>query len=270
MTDDDSIFQRLWGLDQENNGIKALWASEERDGHRRSGYVTVCETGSELFGDHFIPESKRKTYDLSQKLFDNYNPNPFESEKETGVETSEQEAFVRALVETELVKHLAQHLKTDADSLSAEFKELLFGTFGTRYERDLSFFEHVFVGEGVACLGGYHYWYKYLDDQRKGRILRGKRMNHSPPTPHAVTMTFCASLEDADHGGVVNNVRKSIGGFFIGCSPEFLVAVAYLLSVTESRGKRHILVDGCKFELKLETYRQRKSTHVRSFYPIYR
>jgi len=109
-------------------------------------------------------------------------------------------------------------------------------------------FEHVFVGEKSNRgdkVGGYHFWYKFwLDD---GGDIEGKRTEAKDDidfkglkyrgvdgfkVPEVATFSY---LWDAKESA--NKLEKPTGGFFVGCSPEGLLALGVWLHFLIIRGQ---------------------------------
>ncbi len=75
-----NVYQDIWDADQALNGVPAILPSDPRDEKR--GYVVVDEPrgnfrensnpDKKILAKVVISDSKRATYDLVQKLFDNY------------------------------------------------------------------------------------------------------------------------------------------------------------------------------------------------------
>ncbi|CAJ1440224.1 unnamed protein product [Effrenium voratum] len=90
-------------------------------------------------------------------------------------------------------------------------------------------FEHVFVGEatedlqGRELVGGLHNWVKFYLEEQKGaaRYLgpRYKGNRDAELNPYFVSGSFTW-----DHGG--RHLTKDFGGFFVGVSPEWQLAIA--------------------------------------------
>jgi hypothetical protein len=182
-----SIYQEIWDADQAGNGIPALRQADSQLKDETVGYVIVNETDDDrearVLSEVLIPDSKRTTYALCDRLFDNYALDPGIRELVTDEEATEEREFIRAILPTQplqvakefLSRDLGQTL-TDTDlAVMIEKTWFLQGQAGSKFA---SGFEHVFVGEQkptgdqpdfqAVKLGGYHFWYKYyLDDGGK-------------------------------------------------------------------------------------------------------
>jgi poly(U)-specific endoribonuclease len=96
------IYQEVWDADQDTNGIPALRPGDTKS--ESTGYVVVDERDTSVPGDHKvlaevqIPESKRETYRLCEKLFNNYTLDPGIREQVRVEETQEEMDFVDAIL----------------------------------------------------------------------------------------------------------------------------------------------------------------------------
>ena len=179
----DTIYQEIWDADQRGNGVPALRPEEPTDD--KIGYVVVDEPAAAADPEHRvlqkvnIPDHKRRTYQLCQKLFDNYALLRGAGEDVKPEEVQEELDFIDAILDTPPIQAAKQHLATSLNLhisqalLASMIKETWFDMGSAGNQRDASGFEHVFVGEQASQashVGGYHFWYKYhLDDG--GRIF---------------------------------------------------------------------------------------------------
>jgi hypothetical protein len=262
------IYQAIWDADQHTNGVPALRPGEPKS--ETAGYVVVDERDTSVSGEHMvlaevrIPESKRETYRLCEKLFNNYTLDPGIREQVALEETQEEMDFVDAIVSLPPLQVAKDFIARDRgqaisdNMLAAMIKETWFlqDKAGSKHA---SGFEHVFVGEQkdtgdkpdeiAVEAGGYHFWYKYhLDDA-------GKRLDTEDPTadrivylgtrygnaevssqgllvPEVVTLSFEWTAPDFTRGGS-QRLRKPIGGFWVGCSPEGLIALGLIRARTQ-------------------------------------
>ena len=86
------IYQQIWEVDQQNSGVKPILTSEQGDDEE--GYVIVDEKSAEdpdhkLFVEAVIPDSKKHTYELCKKLFNNYTLDQTKRESTTAEEIQE-------------------------------------------------------------------------------------------------------------------------------------------------------------------------------------
>jgi poly(U)-specific endoribonuclease len=277
-----SIYQEIWDADQQENGIPALRKKDQLQFKDETiGYVIIDEeandTEARIVSEVVIPESKRLTYDLCARLFDNYALDPGIREDVTDGESQEERDFIRAIIPTKplqiakefIARDLAQTV-TDTDlALMIEQTWFLQGKAGSKFA---SGFEHVFVGEqkptgdqpdttGVT-LGGYHFWYKYyLDDGGKignleldDRVVyKGTRYGGATNTaqgilvPEVVTISFEWNAPDTLNQSQ-QRLQKPIGGFWVGCSPEGLIALGLVRVLTSAGSSVVINSSTYKFE----------------------
>jgi hypothetical protein len=152
---------------------------------------------------------------------------------------------------------------------------------------DASGFEHVFVGEQASQatkIGGYHFWYKYwLDDggHNVAGVTFDDRIEYlgtkygaaeTPDkgvlVPDVVTLElkWTAPVGDLDHPNpsATKQLHKPIGGFFVGTSPEGLIALGLVRTRTQS-GKM-AQINGAEYQLDLHRLDQNPRA-IRTFFP---
>jgi len=307
-----NLYQRIWDADQALNGVPPILASTGV-GNEADGYVKIEEinitTGRNhrLLTEVEIPESKQDTYKLCQKLFDNYTLDGSKREKTfTTDEFFENYKFIEAVKNLSPMKiardFIAEKLVAQGsiESVSEMTDFLWTYTLTTLWFREFESrtgvpsrngFEHVFVGEQTnSIIGGYHFWYKYwLDDggmdleDKEGEdgisfnSLRYDRVEGPGElVPEVATFSYDWVAKDFE-GGEDQNLRKGTGGFFVGCSPEGLMAIATARFYDdEAVNKRDILINGNEYELKLfkDDYNfgrpdERKGeVSINTFYPV--
>lgn len=265
-----SIYQEIWNADQQQNGIPAIRKSDLLSLKDESiGFAVIDEEASgkdvRVISEVVIPDSKRKTYDLCVSLFDNYILDPGLRENITTEESIEEREFIKAIIPTKplqiakdfIARDLGQEF-TDLDlAVAIEKVWFLQGRAGSKYA---SGFEHVFVGEqkptgnqpdDVAVkLGGYHFWYKYyLDDGGKiGDLEFDDRITYGGTryggasgrlVPEVVTINFKLNAPDTLNRSN-QLLKKPIGGFWVGCSPEGLISLG-LVRVLTSVGSQAVI-----------------------------
>lgn len=268
------------------------------------GFVVVDEqaTGSDakVISEVVIPPAKRLTYDLCGRLFDNYALDPGIREELTAEEAIEEMDFIREIVPTKPLQVAKEFIArdlgrkvTDTDlTVMIEKTWFLQGKAGSKFA---SGFEHVFVGEQkpkgdqpdsrAVILGGYHFWYKYfLDDGgKKGGLdfddrikYKGTRYGAATPqgllVPEVVTLSFEWNAPDiVKDPQAVNQpsqlLAKPTGGFWVGCSPEGLIALG-LIRVRTSVGSVAV-INGSTYDVKFFPL-DNNSQSIRSFFPIFK
>jgi poly(U)-specific endoribonuclease len=283
------IYQRIWDADQAANGIPAIAAGEAGDMER--GFVRVDEgAGADpehrLFAEVRIPERKRRTYDLCKALFDNYRLDQSKGEDNRLAEAREMLALLEAVADSAPMAAAREHLEKERGGSYSpdEWQELIFDVWFRQFDdgrnRDLSGFEHVAVGEQKAgTVNGHHFWYKYyLDDwaafsgeddidydgtrydgpnRREGRLSASGR-----EVPEVVTLAYSWNAFDYETRDR-RSLYEPIGGFWVGCSIEGLMALG-LVRFFE-RGRVETTINGARYEIPL--YRSPDGQSLRTFFP---
>lgn len=256
---DDQIYQDIWDADMRGNGVPALRPDEEKT--PSTGYVVVDERSGTLGTDHkvlaevLLPEAKRATYALCERLFDNYALERAASEVIRPSETQEEWDLINACLPTPPMQvaraylERALNLSISDATLAGMLHETWFKFARAGGQRDATGFEHVFVGEQAkksSGIGGYHFWYKYHLDDGARRIelpdspvdrieYHGTRYDKSEMpeagllVPDVVTLSMVWDAPAGD-GGAARRLSKPIGGFFVGLSPEGLMAMGLVRS----------------------------------------
>lgn len=300
-----TIYQDIWDADQAGNGIKALRMADADQKDPTEGYVLVDETvernpDQQLFPEVVIPAPKLETYELCVKLFDNYAFDPATWERSSSRERIEERAFISEILTTEPMKVAQQILSQDlgqkiTDDKLAELVKRTWFQQGQSGGNMASGFEHVFIGEQklegdrpdsqAVELGGYHFWYKYyLDDggqlgdkKFRDRIRYGgtkydgtgswqNARNQGLQVPEVVTLSHQQQVEDLAAGGT-QKAYKPIGGFWVGCSPEGLMALG--LVRVWSKASRTARINGATYDVKFFPL-DNDPKSIRSFFPIFK
>lgn len=292
-----SIYQEIWDADQQENGIPALRKKDQLQFKDESiGYAIVDEevsgTDVRVISEVVIPDAKRSTYELCARLFDNYTLDPGLRDDITTEESIEEREFIKAIIPTKplqlakefIARDLDQEF-TDVDLAIAIEKTWFFqGKAGSKFA---SGFEHVFVGEQkptgdqrddvAVSLGGYHFWYKYyLDDGGKiGDLEFDDRISYggtrySPSTsdqgrlvPEIVTINFEWNAPDTLNRSN-QLLKKPIGGFWVGCSPEGMIALG-LVRVLTSAGSQ-VVINSSTYKLEFFPLSD-NSRSIRTLFP---
>ncbi|HSA81572.1 MAG TPA: hypothetical protein VLE23_12195 [Geminicoccaceae bacterium] len=279
------VYQRIWDADQAGRGIPAIATGSPGD--ERRGYVKVDlaagrDPGHRLFPEVHIPDHKRLSYDLCAALFDNYRLDQTKVEETTPAEAQETLALIDATTGSAPMRIARDHLERARGRRYADtaWQELIFDVWFRPFDdgrnRDLSGFEHVVVGEQKAGrVNGYHFWYKYyLDD---GPIFLGSddiafdgirhdgtssSASAGPAVPEIVTLAYRWHAQDFD-AGIKRSLHKPIGGFFVGCSIEGLLALG-LVRFFE-RGAVETVINRARVRIDLHRSPDRRS--LRSYFP---
>ena len=244
------------------------------------------------------------TYISLIELLDNYKFDNRRSEVVTKGEKAEIERFLDDILATEPLKIARDYINNELNfSLhEAKFKDCLreiwfdlyINYFGNVLVRDVSGFEHVFVGEGkydldnvhsdkiLGAVSGYHSWVKFYLDEKYQKInylghnysLQG---NIGMENPYIVAVQMRWQDCELQHKSNIELFKKK-GCFFVGTSPECEIAmgtVAYYESLANykfKQEKRRTTINGAIYDLVLYRNLQQdgsRGKYIRSFYPIY-
>ncbi len=292
------IYQEIWNADQSQNGVEAILDTET--GSQDQGYVKVnsrldadSDPDLRVLTEVHIPPHKTRTYDLCRKLFNNYalaEPMP---EFDTHQERQEVHNFVTAIVETEPMEVARRYVAREtASTVSLErwyntIIEMWFRRFSSGGDPALSGFEHVVVGEQERSkVQGYHFWWKYyLDDGLAHEVddgmptpdlpgLENDRITYHGSKlkagqlqfPESVTISYRWHAPDYENF-VFRPLFKKIGGFFVGCSVEGLMALGTVRAHKGVHAPRVAVIEGARYDMKL--YHSPNGQHIRTFYPIF-
>lgn len=285
------IYQDIWNADQGGSGVRPIRA--EAAGDAAAGYVKVAlGAGSQDFRimpEVSIPPAKSASYDLVRKLFDNYALDEQDAETETAEERQEVHDLLEAVVDSAPMQvardYVARSTGTvvSIDRWYATLVEHWFRRFSSGGDPELSGFEHVFVGEQEqGKVQGYHFWYKYwLDDGFAGVIDRDRfpgfgddRIQYLKSLPgdgqdnfpESVTISYRWEAPDYDRGAL-RPLFKKIGGFFVGCSVEGLMALGTVRAHMGARAPKEAVINGARYDMKM--FRTPDNMNIRTFYPVY-
>ena len=284
----DLVYQRIWDVDQATNGIPAIPADQAGDPAR--GFVKVDMRATRapehrLFVEVQIPAHKRRSYDLCKALFDNYRLDQTKPEDNRPEEARETLALLDALTDSAPLVAAREHLEQSGTRFSRDaWQELIFDIWFRQFDDgrnlDLSAFEHVVVGEQRGGkINGHHFWYKYyLDDwaafwgqddidydgsRYDGPDRREDRLTASGrQVPEVVTLAYSWDAYDAETGQR-RALYKPIGGFWVGCSIEGLLALGTVRFF--ERGRIETTINGARYEIEL--YRSPDGRSLRTFFP---
>ncbi|WGF86290.1 hypothetical protein [Marinivivus vitaminiproducens] len=281
-----AIYQRLWDLDQAGNGIEPLHPGARGDPDR--GYVVVDEMGDGgdhvLFPEVVLPAAKRRTYDLATAIFPYYRLDQTKDERPTEATAQAMLALLEAVADTEVMAAAALTVgrMTGRDTRGEAWLRLLFDVWFRPFDmgrnRDLSGFEHVVRGEQKqAALSGQHWWYAYAQaddpDGPDGDRIRYDGLRYArrisseglPTPPEVVTLSYRWDALDAETGQS-RPLGQEIGGFFVGCSIEGLMALGTVSFFQPDRPEPFTLGDG---RYQMDLYRSPDGQSLRTFYPVY-
>jgi poly(U)-specific endoribonuclease len=284
-----NVYQRIWDADQSGSGIPAIAPGEPGDPAR--GFVRVDERAAadpnhRLFVEVQIPEHKRPTYDRCKALFDNYRLDQSKPEDNRPEEAREILDLLDAVSNSAPMAVARAHLEQEGGSAHGRdaWQELIFDVWFRQFDDgrnlDLSGFEHVAVGEQKGgTVNGHHFWYKYyLDDwaafsgeddidyggsrydgpnRQDGRLTAiGRRV------PEVATFAYGWDAYDYETGQR-RALYEPIGGFWVGCSIEGLMALG-LVRFFE-HGRIEATINGARY--RIELYRSPDRRSLRTFFP---
>ncbi|XP_035677297.1 poly(U)-specific endoribonuclease-B-like [Branchiostoma floridae] len=210
------ICSKLWELDKnrfEKGRDYKINLKDSGKGAKLFSYVDVKKLAN------------TPTYQAFLQLLDNYESETSVPEEVTAGKINKSRAFLNRCLETDVMKKAHSFLLSKGlapQGYKKAFKEKLYdlwfelhsrkGQDGTR--RDVSAFEHTFVGE--TCGGqviGFHNWVQLYEEERQG-CLRYKRCKPQACDDRIITIDF-----------TWDNNNKTFGSFFLGTSPEFELAI---------------------------------------------
>ncbi|MEM7022246.1 MAG: twin-arginine translocation signal domain-containing protein [Pseudomonadota bacterium] len=281
----ETIWQRIWDADQAERGIPAILADQRGD--PEIGFVRVDERADarpqhRLFSEVVIPERKRLTYDLCRALFDNYRLDQSAREQTTPEEAQELLALLDAITDSAPMQLACAHVEDQLGRPCSReaWQEALYTIwlrpFDMGRNRDLTGFEHVVVGEQKGGeVSGYHFWYKYyLDDlgvlsgedgidwmgNRYGRSQALRRQGRD--VAEVVTLAHRWDARDPETGAG-RTLEQAIGGFWVGCSVEGLMALGTVRFFAP--GPAEAVINGARYQIDL--YRSPDGQSLRTTFP---
>ncbi|BBO89722.1 lamin tail domain-containing protein [Desulfosarcina ovata] len=289
------IYQQIWDADQSGSGVRPILDTESGD--PSTGFVkvnsrlTATDRDLRVLTETVIPESKRRSYELCRVLFDNYALPERDEEQETAQEREEVHDLVHAMVDTPPMLVARDYVaRATETSITRErwyntLMEMWFRRFSMGGDPHLTGFEHVAVGEQEGAKAqGYHFWYKYYLDDGFARQVDGAT-NHFPGLsddrivylgskqsaeqsqfPESVTISYRWQAPDYDRDAL-RPLTKKIGGFFVGCSVEGLLALGTVRAHVGARAPKDAVINGARYHLKV--FRDDSNRHVRTFYPVF-
>lgn len=283
------VYQRIWDADQAGRGVPAIPAGARGD--RRQGFVKIDERAGQgpehrLFAEVSIPEPKRQTYDLCRAMVDNYRLDQTKHEDNRPEEARETLALLEVVTDSAPMAAAREQLERDRGVRYSrdEWQELIFDIWFRQFDDgrnlDLSGFEHVAIGEQRGgTVNGHHFWYKYyLDDwpvfldrddidydgsrydgpnRRDGRLTALGRQ-----VPEIATLAYRWDAYDFD-AGQRRSLYKPIGGFWIGCSIEGLMALGVVRFF--ARGRVEATINRARYQIDL--HRSPDGRSLRTCFP---
>ncbi|MEC5230028.1 hypothetical protein [Bacillus inaquosorum] len=282
---DQDLYQQVWDEDILNgNGIKPVLKAE--DGKEEEGYIVVddketTDQNHQIFPEVHIPKDKKVSYDLVAKLFNNYTLNPRSGEDNILSEGEEVEEFLNFAINSapmKLVRRIIEERGRIKFSDSKWFT-YLYTVWFRQYPsdrgrgRDLSGFEHLFIGESKGTkLSGHHFWYTYYlaDQASSDTIYLGPDYKNceNPESPAVVTISYKMAAMDFVKEKYVQ-LYKEIGGFFVGLSAEGLMAIGTLRFTHQAFAPKDAYINNNHYRLELYRSEGGGGESLRTFFPVY-
>lgn len=279
-----NIYQAIWDADMEGNGLRPISTNAKKDKSR--GYVVVdtgsCHPEHHILKEVYIPEQKRSSYQLVEKLFNNYTLNQKNKEDNTLSELVEVEEFLQMAIQSFPNRIAKKFIEEKSNKKFSELQwytylhALWFRQFDSENGKDLSGFEHVFIGEQQRKrLVGHHFWYKYwlednadINEHHQDQIVMNCSV-HSEQicnTLDVITVGYHLEAFDYQKKHFVKLIKKNCG-FFVGVSAEGILALGAVRATSQEFASEDALINGVRYKLELSRSRDGKS--IRTFYPIH-
>lgn len=279
-----NIYQAIWDADMEGNGLRPISTNANKDKSR--GYVVVdtgsCHPEHRILKEVYIPAQKRSSYQLVEKLFNNYALNQKSKENNTLNELVEVEEFLQMAIQSFPSRIAKKFIEEKSNKEFSELQwytylhDLWFRQFNSENGKDLSGFEHVFIGEQQRKrLVGHHFWYKYwlednadINEHHQDQIVMNCSV-HSEQicnTLDAITVGYYLEAFDYQKNRFVKLTKKNCG-FFVGVSAEGILALGAVRAASQEFASEDAVINGVRYKLELSRSRDGKS--IRTFYPIH-
>jgi hypothetical protein len=167
-----------------------------------------------------FPSQLGGTYQAVKKLFDNYSQPQYKPENKTPEEIAEEDNLINLVVASDCMKVVQTQMGLSPAEMRVYLKDLWFTFFNLSSGIDLSFFEHIIVGETKdSGVSGQHFWYSWL------------LFYHDIPLTHAsnsYSISYHSTYDKTDevltakYDWWINadRFKKYRGGFFLNCSIE--------------------------------------------------
>uniref|UniRef100_A0A5K4F7F7 Uridylate-specific endoribonuclease n=1 Tax=Schistosoma mansoni TaxID=6183 RepID=A0A5K4F7F7_SCHMA len=187
----------------------------------------------------------RPTFSKFIALLDNYNPQVGVTEVVTVEQNREEDDFINELLKTKIMNMTYDFLvkKQKISGKMGDFGRFLKDLWFKRYKRrspgDSSAFEHVFVGEHKnSIMLGLHNWIQFYLKEKKNEI-NYYGWKKSSCDDRLLSLTYIDE----------NKYEKPIGGFFVGSSPEFDIAVYTVAFALYPTSAFDVNIAGCKIRI---------------------
>ncbi|MBM7662304.1 poly(U)-specific endoribonuclease [Bacillus mesophilus] len=278
-----NIYQAIWDADMNGNGIRPMFNKECTE--LSHGYVVVNSKISQfehhIFNEVYLPEHKSDSYQLVQALFDNFTLNQTSKEKILEKESLEVEEFLRYVIQTPPIEIAKQYIKRQIHKNFTEEEwythlyDLWFRPFNFESGKDLTGFEHVFIGEQKGKnLAGHHFWYKHwLEENGELNPLHKDQIdiNHSKNnkkvacTPDFISVGYCINAYDYEKQRYINLLKKKCA-FFVGVSAEGLMAMGTVRAMLQDLIPEEFSINNSCYKLGL--YMSPDGKSIRTLYPF--
>ncbi|XP_048865767.1 uridylate-specific endoribonuclease C-like [Brienomyrus brachyistius] len=266
------ILNELWKLDKNRlkSGTDYTISLQGRAGYVSQGSNVARDYASApLFS--YVNEAKLKkikTFSYLMNLLDNYEPSTGVAEKVTAEEIAENNLFLNAVLETDVMKRTHRYLVSKGHSQSdlSQFRNQLYNIWFHLYHRDRRGsedscgFEHVFVGETKSGteLMGLHNWVQFYLLEKQGLVDYKGYKSRDRDTPnkddHILNIQFSW-----------NGLVKPVGSAFVGVSPEFEVAAFTILFLASTEKTTRAVVNMDKYQVELVV--SRHGRYIGTAYP---
>ncbi|KAA0186112.1 hypothetical protein HAZT_HAZT001444 [Hyalella azteca] len=210
-----------------------------------------------------VPELTADTFVLFEALRDNYAPYTNVAEDNTLAEQAEVASFLDAVLATPLMVRLDQFM-TEKQLITGTLRQNIEEIWFTLYSRSgstlgSSGFEHSFVGElEGGDVGGFHNWVSYEIEEAAGNTNYRGYIEYTDLGTSGYVFTNQFTWYDAE---------KPIGGYLIGTSPEYELAVYTLCFFARPNAQCHVQTNGVEYFIQTYELQSNGLTLVGSAYP---
>jgi len=195
-----------------------------------------------------------ETYKTFERLRNNYSPNVQIDDTPSSNQDQEVDDFLDAVMKTEIMIKLEEFvakydLLSSSTTLKAKMKKIWFTTYprgGTPYYiKGSSGFEHVFIGEVDGDdIGGFHNWVSYTREEE------AQRADYRGYIKDPVILGNSAGYVLKNSFTWVEGSEKSTGGYTIGPSIEYDLAVYTLCWMARPNGYCKVQSNGVSYSVK--------------------
>ncbi|XP_063863765.1 uridylate-specific endoribonuclease-like [Scylla paramamosain] len=196
-----------------------------------------------------VPESALSGPTIAplMKVQDNYIPSVSQAEEQDTNEIAEQNAFLDAIMNTEVMKLAETFLHSKnllAGSLRDKLDQMWFTLYKRTHDRSSSGFEHVFVGELDGEVSGFHNWVNFQKEEDEGNL------NYYGWMDSIKLGTKGELLVDRFRW---NSQDKRKGSMFVGTSPELEMATYTMCFFARPNSSCPVQMGGKQFQVKTYT-----------------